>query len=295
MDLLTITHFLNGLLMIAMPIILGIYLTEKFHLSWKIWLIGACIFILSQVFHIPFNIYVLNPFLAKIQFAVQDISGQLIVAGLLGLSAGVFEETARYAMYRWWVKDARTWRNGILAGAGHGGIEAILLGVLVMLAYVNLMAYRNLDLSKLNLTLDQLATARLQIQNYWNAPWYATLLGAVERAFTIPFHIAASVIVLQVFTHRPGHQQLRWLALAIFYHALMDASIVFIAGQWGGYAAEAVLGVTALLDIFIIFALLKQEPQSVIIPPPLPPDEPPVFIPNPVGETSENLEKTRYQ
>jgi uncharacterized membrane protein YhfC len=295
MDLLTITHFLNGLLMIAMPIILGIYFTEKFHLGWKIWLIGACIFILSQVFHIPFNIYVLNPLLAKLQTAVQGASEQLIVAGLLGLSAGVFEETARYAMYRWWVRDAQTWRNGILAGAGHGGIEAILLGILVMLAYVNLMAYRNLDLSKLNLTLDQLTIARLQIQNYWDAPWYATLLGAVERAFTIPFHIAASVIVLQVFARRPGHQQLGWLGLAIFYHALMDASIVYIAGQWGGYAAEAVLGVTALLDIFIIFALRKPEPEPVIVPPPQPPDEPPVFTATPVEETSVNLENTRYQ
>jgi uncharacterized membrane protein YhfC len=295
MDLLTITHFLDGLLMIAIPIILGIYLTEKFHLGWKIWLIGACIFILSQIFHIPFNIYVLNPLLAKIQSAIQGTSGQLIVAGLLGLSAGVFEETARYAMYRWWIKDFRTWRNGILAGAGHGGTEAILLGLLVMLAYVNLMAYRNMDLSKLNLTLDQLAIARQQIQNYWNAPWYTTLLGAVERTFTIPFHIAASVIVLQAFTRHPGHQQLGWLGLAIFYHALMDASIVFIAGQWGGYAAEAVLGVMALLDIFIIFALRQPEQEPPVSLPQQPSDVPRVFIPTSVKETSENLENTRYQ
>src|SRR4030042_4690974 len=173
MDLLTITHFLNGLLMIAMPIILGIYLTEKFRLGWKIWLIGACIFILSQVFHLPFNTYLLNPLLTKIQSTLQGNTGQLIVATSLGLSAGVFEETARYVMYRWWVKDARTWRNGILAGAGDGGIEDIILGVLVMLAYMNLLAYRSLDLSKLNLTLDQLAIARSQIQGSWSAPWSA--------------------------------------------------------------------------------------------------------------------------
>jgi uncharacterized membrane protein YhfC len=295
MDLLSVTHFLNGLLIIAMPILLGIYLTEKFHLGWKIWLIGACIFILSQIFHIPFNIYVLNPLLAKIQSAVQGPSEQLIVAALLGLSAGVFEETARYAMYRWWIKDVRTWRNGILAGAGHGGIEAILLGILVMLAYVKLMAYRNLDLSKLNLTLDQLAIARQQIQNYWNAPWYASLLSAVERAFSIPFHIAASAIVLQVFTRHPGHQQLRWLGLAIFYHASMDASIVFIAGHWGVYAAEAVLGVMAVLDIFIIFFLRQPEPELAPSPSSSTSYEPSTIKPTPVEETSENLENTRYQ
>src|SRR4030042_3288911 len=102
-----------------------------------------------------------------------------------------------------------------------------------MLTYINLMAYRNLDLSALNLTPDQINI----IQTYWSGPWYATLLSAVERIFTIPFHIMASVLVLQVFTRRPGRQQFGWLALAIFLHTLMDASVVFIAGQWGFYVA----------------------------------------------------------
>jgi uncharacterized membrane protein YhfC len=295
MDLLAITHFLNWILMIALPIILGIYLTNKFRLSWKLWLIGATTFIISQILHIPFNTYVLNPVLINIQQAIQGIPGHLIVASLLGLSAGVFEECARYGMYRWWLKDARSWRKGLLAGAGHGGIEAILLGVLVMLAYINLMAYRNLDLNKLNLTPDQLGVAVQQIQTYWNAPWYATLLGAVERIFTIPFHIVASVLVLQVFTRRPGHQQHWWLGLAILYHALMDAAVVFIAGQWGVYAAEAVLGGMAVVDILIIFALRQIEPENIMPPTLSTLIEPPPFTQIPIEETSENLENTRYQ
>ncbi len=295
MDLLTITHFLNWLLMIAMPILLGIYLTEKFHLGWRLWLIGAATFVISQVFHIPFNIYILNPAIERVQSALPDISPLFIAAILLGLSAGVFEECSRYGMFRWWIKDNRTWRGAVLAGAGHGGIEAVLLGILVMLAFTNLMAYRNIDMSKLNLTLDQLATARQQIQSYWNAPWYATLFGAVERAFTIPFHIAASVIVLQVFTRRLGRQRLGWLGLAIFYHALMDASAVFIAGTRGGYAAEAFLGGFAILDIIIIFALRQPEPEPTEPPPTSPPEKTPAFNPRPVEETTDNLENTRYQ
>jgi uncharacterized membrane protein YhfC len=295
MDLLVITHFLNGFLMIAMPIVLGIILTEKFHLGWRLWLIGAATFILSQVFHIPFNTWVLNPILLRLQPALQGNLGKLVIALLLGLSAGVFEETARYAMYRWWAKDARSWHKGILAGAGHGGIEAIILGLLVLLAYLNLMAYRNVDLSKLNLTLDQLSIARQQIQAYWNAPWFATLLGAVERAFTIPFHIAASVMVLQVFTRRPGRQQIGWLGLAILYHTLMDGSIVYVAGRWGGFAAEAVLAATVVLDLLIIFGLRQPEPEPVQKPISIIPAEVPTYTPKPVEETSENLENTRFQ
>lgn len=295
MDLASITRFLNGFLMIALPIVLGIYLINKFHLGWKLWLIGASTFIISQIFHLPFNTYLLNPLLGTIQQTIQGVPGNLVVALILGLSAGIFEECARYGMFRWWIKDARSWRTAILAGAGHGGAEAILLGGLVMLAYINMVAYRNTDLSSLNLTSDQLEIARQQIQTYWSVPWYNTLFGAVERIFTIPFHIMASVFVLQVFTRRPGHQQLWWLGLAILFHTLMDASVVFIAGQWGGYAAEAVLGGLAILDIVIIFALRQPEPEPTILPPHLPTNEPPVFNPKPVEETSENLENTRYQ
>ncbi len=277
--------------MIALPILLGIFLVNKFKLSWKIWLIGGGTFIISQVFHIPFNTYVLNPILRIFPSGLSS----LFAAPLLGLSAGVFEECARYVMFRWWLQHKRSWRTAILAGAGHGGVEAIILGALVMWVFINMVAVRNADLSKLNLTPDQLPIAQQQLQVYWNLPWYDTLLGAVERILTIPFHIMASVVVLQVFTRKPGQEQLGWLGLAIFLHTMMDTSVGFIAAQWSGYAAEAVLGGLAIMDILIIFALRQPEPSANE-----PPDisahkEPPVFTPELIEETSENLEKTRYQ
>ena len=295
MDLISVTHFLNGFLMIALPIVLGIYLIHKFQLGWKIWLIGGATFLIAQVFHLPFNSYVLNPMLGAVQQSIPGISGSLMVAVVLGVSAGVFEECARYGMFRWWLQDKRSWRTAILAGAGHGGIEAIILGALVLWLFVNMLAVRNADLSKLNLAPDQLVIAQQQLQAYWSLPWYYTLFGAVERIFTIPFHIMASVVVLQVFTRQPGQEQLRWLGLAILLHTLMDATVVFIAGQWSGYAADAVLGGLAIMDIFIIFALRQPEPSTNEPPHLAAPKEPPLFTPEPIEETSDNLEKTRYQ
>ena len=295
MDFASITRFLNGFLMIALPIVLGIYLTNKFRLGWKLWLIGASIFIISQIFHLPFNAYILNPLVGSIQQAIQGVSANLVIALIFGLSSGIFEECARYGMFWWWLKDTRTWRGAILAGAGHGGAEAIILGGIVMLAYINMVAYRNLDLSSLNLTPDKLATAQQQIKMYWSVPWYNTLFGAVERIFTIPFHILASVIVVQVFTRRPGHQQLRWLGVAILFHALMDASVIFVANMWSGYAAEAILGGLAIMELILIFALRQSEPEPPASTSFLLPEEPPGFTPSPIEETSENLENTRYQ
>lgn len=291
MDLVTITRFVNGFLMIVLPILLGMYLVKRFKLSWKIWLIGGITFIISQILHIPFNTYVLNPLLSHFQ----GVSGTLLAALLLGLSAGIFEECARYGMFRWWLQDKRTWRTAVLAGAGHGGTEAIFLGAVVLWVFINMVAVRNADLSKLNLTPSQLQSAQQQIQAYWSVPWYDTLLGVVERIFTIPFHIMASVLVLQVFTRRPGHQQLGWLGLAIMLHMLMDASAVFIGSQWNAYAAEAVLGGLAVMDIIIIFVLRQPEPDHNDQKPDETPKKLPSFSPEPIEETSDNLEKTRFQ
>lgn len=55
---LYLTHALNALLMIALPVALGIFLTRRFHLGWRLFFIGAATFILSQVGHIPFNLLV---------------------------------------------------------------------------------------------------------------------------------------------------------------------------------------------------------------------------------------------
>jgi uncharacterized membrane protein YhfC len=295
MDLLAITYFLTWLLMIAFPILLGIFLIRKFQLAGKVWWIGAAIFLLSQVFHLPFNNFALNPILASLQVALPGTLGFLLISLLAGLSAGIFEEFARYGMFRWWLKDRRTWRNAVVAGAGHGGAESILLGLYLLYVYLNMIVLRNTDLSQLNLAPGQLPIIQQQVQQYWSTPWYSTFIPFLERVFTIPFHIMASVLVLQVFTRRPNRQQFGWLGLAILLHTITDGSAVFIANQLNVYIAEAVLGGLAVLEMIIIFALRQPEPPASDAVQPQPTLQTPTFTPTPVDESLENLEKTRYQ
>jgi len=282
MNILYITHLLNGLLMIALPIGLGIYLTRKFRLGWRLWWIGAATFVLSQVAHIPFNSLVLNPFLqGPTLFSLGSKVEQLVTAVALGLSAGLFEELARYAMYRWWAKDARSWHTGLLAGAGHGGIEALLLGLIVLYSYIQILIIQNVGIENI-VPAESLELAQQQVAQYWSLPWYDTLLGALERAFTIPFHIAASLLVLQVFTRR----QLRWLWLAVAWHTIVDGLAVYSVSNWGMYLTEVLIGVCAVASIVIIFALRRPEPEPA--PPIIEPLPPPVSLEEikPVDETS---------
>ncbi|MCA9938797.1 MAG: YhfC family intramembrane metalloprotease, partial [Anaerolineales bacterium] len=121
-------HFLflllNALIMMALPFVLGHFLSQRLRFDWGLFGVGAITFILSQVGHIPFNQFV---------FArVPALSANLILLALFGgLSAGVFEEVARYLMYRFWVRDARDGPSALILGLGHGGIESFLLGLLV--------------------------------------------------------------------------------------------------------------------------------------------------------------------
>ncbi len=295
MNILYLTHPLNGLLMIGLPIALGVYLTRRFKLGWGLFWIGAATFVLSQVGHIPFN-QLLNSLFSNGTLPLPPQEWRLVFSAIIaGLSAGLWEELSRYAMYRWWAKDARSWHKGILLGAGHGGMEAIFYGGLVLYALIQMVALKDSNLVGV-VPADKIALGLQQIRSYWSTPWPLSLLGAVERALSIPFHICCSVIVLQAFTRK----QIRWVWLAVGWHAFVDAAIAVYAGNqlagfsWGPYALEGLVALATLVSLGILFALRQPEP-------PEPSDEPlpplpqlqPVQVTQ-VEETTENLEETRY-
>ncbi len=290
MDVLFFTHFLNSLLMIAMPIGLAIYLTRKFHLGARLWWIGAATFVLSQVGHIPFNIFVQPLFMNRPGIvAMQPATQRLILAIFLGLSAGLFEELSRYGMFRWWAKDARSWQKGILTGAGHGGIEAIILGALSLYGFIQLVALRDVDLAS-RFPADQLALAEQQVRGYWSMAWPASLLGALERFFTIPIHICMAVLVLQTFVRRQGF----WVWLAVLFHALIDTTAVIVPYYLPGAWVELFVIFFGLVSIALIFMLRQPEPVDFVVVEETPAKPlPPVTI-NPVDESTNSLNSTKF-
>jgi uncharacterized membrane protein YhfC len=295
MSLAYIALPLNGLLMLAIPLLIGAYITRHFKLGWRLFWIGGLTFIFSQIGHIPFNAWFFGLFRDGTLPTPPAPWQMPFFALLAGLSAGVWEECARYVTYRWWAKDARTFGKGTLLGAGHGGVESIILGGIVLYIFFYMLALRGHDLATV-IPTDQLALAQQQIEAYWSTPLGLSLMGAIERAFTIPFHITCSVIVLQVFLRK----QIRWLWLAIFLHALVDTLIPGIAFSllkpyaWGAYATEGLLGLTLILDYVILRWLYTPEPQPELVHlPPLPAQLSADNL-SEAPETTENLENSRY-
>ena len=242
---------INALTMIGFPLVLGVVFVKRLKLEWRLFMVGIATFVASQILHIPFNAFVLAPVLTRFDLSVVQMGMPLVGAALAyGLSAGVFEEGARYLVYRTWLRKERSWRESLMFGLGHGGIEAILLGALATYALIQAITLRGTDLSAI-VPAEQLAEAVAQLDAYWSLPWYGALLGALERVFALVIQISLAVLMLQAFVRK----QARWGVAALLWHTLIDALAVFSFQSWGAYIAESLVAVTAIFSLVIIFKL----------------------------------------
>jgi uncharacterized membrane protein YhfC len=231
--MILVTSTIGVLGMILLPLLLGFWLVRKFKLSWKLFFAGALAFIASQVLHIPFLQALTSLFNNGVLPTPPPAWNTIFNAVLLGLLAGIFEETARYILFKFFLKKARTWQEGILVGAGHGGVEAIILGVIGVLTVVNMVIMRNADLSAMGV------------------PAYMGLLGLAERVFAICLHISLSAMVL----YSVAYKKPIWFWLAMLWHAFVDASAVYLMPLIGGLAVEGAIALMALVSLVIIFGL----------------------------------------
>lgn len=254
-------RLLNGLLMLALPLALGVLLARRLGQRWGLFLAGAVTFVGSQALHIPFNLLLLNP---RLELGQSELTANTVLSALLlGLSAGVFEELARYLVLRAWQRGARSWRAALMLGAGHGGVESMLLGLLVLLTLFQMIAYRGADLVAL-FSAEELPLAQQQIEAYWGAPAALSLLGALERLFALALHLSLSVMVMRSFTHANR----AWLVAAIGWHALVDAAGVLSLPLLGAVATEGVIGALALISLWLVFRLRdRAEPDAEARPP----------------------------
>jgi len=287
---------LNALLMVLLPLLMGSWLSRRISLDWGLFVTGAATFVFSQLFHIPFNALVLGRLRPALQGSSLSALWQLLLMVLfLGLSSGFFEEMARFFTYRFWASKARRWEDGLSLGLGHGGIEAMLLGLLAGInGYVLFALNQGRMLSLIPPEQQGVVLAQVETLAALPVPFY--LLGAVERLFALCLHLSLSVMVLQVFTR---HRAYRWLLAAIGWHALANGLAVLLAAQFSVYAAEGALALVAVLSLLFI-RWRRPRPDSE---PSLPIQLPPTMAtlgasqlkPESGPLTPDQLEESRYQ
>ncbi len=251
--MLTAAYVVSFLGMILLPILLWIIFTRKHSLSWKLVLAGGLTFIASQILHIPL-VLGLNKFLQS--------ASLLVTAIVLGLLAGIFEETARYILFKFILKKSRSWKEGALVGLGHGGTEAILIGISVALTLVNMIAYKNIDLSTVpSIPPEQLELAKQQVEAFWSAQPYVALLGFFERIFAMCLHVSLSLMVL----YGLAKKQAIWFWLALLWHAFVDAVAVYVGQTVGVLQTEGLIAIFAVISLWIVFKMRPKFEQVVAV------------------------------
>ena len=246
---------------IVFPLALAFYVSRRLHVRWRYFWYGVAVFAAVQLFTRVPLVYILNNVLASQLKASQTFLWTWLF--ILALTAALFEEGGRYFGYRIFMgKEEKTWSKGVMYGIGHGGLESIVLVGLLSsaLSLINILVIQSLDITQLpaaqQVTLyDQFATLAAQ-------PAWLPLLGGYERLCAITFHIAMSIVVLQVF--RRG--RIRWLWYAVGLHFLFDFGAVALAtglpklttGLSSIIIALIVEGwvtLFAVLSLWLIFAL----------------------------------------
>lgn len=172
-----------------------IYALKSHHL--KVYFVGGLAFIVSQLL-------VRMPLLSLLStnslvYHHLQASQPVLVACLVGLSAGLFEEVTRYLFMNCYLKKYWTWQDGVLFGLGHGSTEALIIVGLPIVGSIFLGGFSTLSSSQL-------------------------VLAAVERLLAILLHIGLSLLVMRGLTVK----RMRYLGIAILIHGVVDAAIGII-------------------------------------------------------------------
>jgi uncharacterized membrane protein YhfC len=242
--------------MMGIPLVLVMILIRNGRKSLRPIGIGAAGFVLSQIGHIPFNSFLLMPGLKRVGIEGSSQGGmELLLLGVaVGVSAGLFEELTRFLIFRGWLSEERSNLLPIQYGVGHGGIEAFGLGVITLVALIQVLLLGG-DGALESFPVQEAEQIRAQITAYWDVGWGDSLLGAWERISAMAFHLGASILVYRsVREKRP-----RWLLIAFIGHVLVDTFAVIAVRKMDFVLLESILFVFAVGWLYICWALRLKE------------------------------------
>ena len=217
--------------------------------------VGCAVFI---VFALILESLVHNIVLKGLPVGEKILGNTLLYALYGGLMAGLFEETGRFLAFKTVLKKRLdNDENALMYGAGHGGMEAILLLGFAYVSNIVMSAMINAgvaDKLTAGLSGDMLAQVQAAFNTLTNAAPTTFLLAIVERCAAITIHISLSVLVWFA-AKKPGKW---WLyPLAILLHGALDAFTVILAAQLPTVGMEGCLIVMAVLLMLLARAVWR--------------------------------------
>jgi uncharacterized membrane protein YhfC len=262
---LVVSSAITILVDLLAPLALAIFIARRYQARWRFWVFGLLVFLFSQgVTRVPAMIYLqTRPAVAE---AVKQPVWFWTFLLFAAVTAGLFEEGGRWLAFRWIVPASeRRWRTALMLGAGHGGLESIGVGLLVLASLIAYLAVTLLPPQSLAGQASQLEEVRKQFAGLQG---WEPLLGGWERLGALVMQVALTVLVLQAFLRGP-----RWWWYALAAHTLVDFTTVALMHQaqkvwgWGlgpaSLLTEGLITVYALIGLWLIAVLRPKSGEKV--------------------------------
>jgi len=224
---------------LAVPVALWVILVKKYKYNVRPILFGALtfffvVFIIESAFH---KVLLGGSFGALVK-------GNILYMALYGgLMAGLFEEGGRFCVMKWLLgKEPDAPRSGLAYGAGHGGIEMLILlasGMATNLVYSFLINKGQTDVVLAKVPAEAQAQVQAMFTQLSTLKPAVILVSIWERLTAVVLQLALSVIVW--IAVRKGGKYLLLFPLAIILHAWVDAAAVIINSKAGIIVTEFVI------------------------------------------------------
>lgn len=186
----------NVAICIGIPIAVLFILFIKSKKAFRVFCVGICTYLVAQLLF-------RQPFLAILQsmdsYRILIATHRVAHIAILAATAAIAEEVSRFVAFRFFVKSPTIPNTPLYFGLGHGGVEALSIGVNSVILLV-CSPY-----SLANMGAD-------------------VALAGVERISTMLAQIAFSYIVF----HSYQRKTYRYLILAIFLHTVYDFPLILL-------------------------------------------------------------------
>ena len=259
-----ITLFITLIAPVIVWIIYGV--KNKGKGVWKALALGAAGFVLLQmIIRMPIlNIVSLIP-----GFGTFVAEYYVVYCLILAITAALFEVVARFGVAKILQKKVN-YEQGVAAGLGHGGIEAILI---VGMTYINNLLYAIMINSgtfaqtiEAVVATDTTGTAEAQLlaiqASLVEAPSYLFYLAGYERVLTVIFHTAMSLLVCYLVYKKKA---VLGVGIAFVMHFLVDFIAPLINGLATPYLGSVISEGTAYVIIYSFLTVVAIASFVVIV------------------------------
>lgn len=237
------------------PLIVSIIMLVRKKWNVKPFFIGVLAFFISQiVLRIPL-LNILSNVSKEFTTFYSSILGTILIGGL---SAGLFEETARLIGAKIVSKkDALTFKDSLSFGFGHALCEIVLLVGLTQ--FSNLIVYFMINAGNFHDIMISSGIKESQyaqyLQQYTSVQAIDYVYSLIERCSSIMFHVMNTILVF----YGVKSKKYWFYLLAILLHTIFNSIAVLIGSYCGYLVTEIVLLIFSTIGLTLTIKKLKKD------------------------------------